>query len=184
MIGDVGQNRFEELDYTTVAAAAGANFGWDALEGVAPYTEENGDTPDPGGTVKPVFVYSHDRGGSCTIIGGYVVHDRSLPALCGRYVYADLCEGELRSLVPHLGRAGGDRKLGLTSTAPPRSAKTSPATSTSPRSKARSTGWCRSASREPPGPWRGTRRRRAPSETHSTPVEQLARAAPRARRPA
>lgn len=112
-IGDVGQNRFEELDYTTVAAAAGANFGWDALEGRTPYSEENGDTPDPGGTVKPVFVYSHDRDGSCTIIGGYVVHDRSLPALAGRYVYADLCEGDLRSLVPHRGRAGGDRQLGL-----------------------------------------------------------------------
>jgi glucose/arabinose dehydrogenase len=113
VIGDVGQNRFEELDYTTVAAAAGANFGWDALEGGTPYTEENGDTPDPGGTVKPIFSYSHDRDGSCTVIGGYVVHDRSLPALAGRYVYADLCEGDLRSLVPHPGRAAGDRQLGV-----------------------------------------------------------------------
>ena len=49
-IGDVGQNKFEELDYTTVAAASGANFGWDAIEGFAPYTEENSGTPDPGGT--------------------------------------------------------------------------------------------------------------------------------------
>jgi glucose/arabinose dehydrogenase len=113
-IGDVGQNKYEEIDFTTVAAAAGANFGWDAIEGNTPYTEENGGTPNPGGTVKPAFVYSHDRDGSCSVIGGYVVHDRSLPALRGRYVYADLCEGELRSLVPHLGgRASGDRKLGL-----------------------------------------------------------------------
>jgi glucose/arabinose dehydrogenase len=114
VIGDVGQNRFEEIDYTTVAAAAGANFGWDALEGYKPYTEENGGTPNPGGTVKPVFAYSHDRGGgSCSVIGGYVVRDRSLPSLYGRYVYADLCEGQLRSLALHLGRAGEDRKLGL-----------------------------------------------------------------------
>lgn len=112
-IGDVGQNRFEELDYTTVAAASGANFGWDALEGFAPYTEENSGTADPGGTTKPIFAYSHSRDGSCSIIGGYVVGDRSLRSLYGRYVYADLCEGELRSLVPHLKRAGGDRKLGL-----------------------------------------------------------------------
>jgi glucose/arabinose dehydrogenase len=112
-IGDVGQNRFEELDYTTVAAASGANFGWDALEGFAPYTEENSGTPDPGGTTKPIFAYSHSRDGSCSIIGGYVVRDRSLPSLYKRYVYADLCEGQLRSLVPHLKRAGGDRKLGL-----------------------------------------------------------------------
>ena len=79
-IGDVGQNRFEELDYTTVAAPSGANFGWDAFEGFAPYTEENSGTPDPGGTTKPIFAYSHSRGGSCSIIGGYVVRDRS-PAL-------------------------------------------------------------------------------------------------------
>lgn len=32
-LADVGQDRFEELDYTTVAAARGANFGWDAFEG-------------------------------------------------------------------------------------------------------------------------------------------------------
>ena len=117
-IGDVGQNRFEEVDYTTVAAAGGANFGWDAFEGFAPYTEENSGTPDPGGTTKPIFAYSHSRGGSCAIIGGYVVGDRSLPSLYGRYLYADLCEGQLRSLVPHLGRASGDRKLGLAVSSP------------------------------------------------------------------
>ncbi|MFP5388422.1 MAG: PQQ-dependent sugar dehydrogenase, partial [Thermoleophilia bacterium] len=52
-IGDVGQNRFEELDYLAVSRANGANFGWDALEGFSKYTEENSGTPDPGGTVKP-----------------------------------------------------------------------------------------------------------------------------------
>jgi glucose/arabinose dehydrogenase len=112
-IGDVGQDRFEELDYTTVAAASGANFGWDAFEGFAPYRDENSGTPDPGGTIKPVFAYPHSRDGSCSIIGGYVVRDRALRSLYKRYVYADLCEGQLRSLVPHLKRASGDRKLGL-----------------------------------------------------------------------
>ena len=112
-IGDVGQNRFEELDYTTVAAARGANFGWDAREGFSTYQEENSGTPDPGGTVKPIFAYPHSRGSSCSIIGGYVVHDPHLRSLAGRYVYADLCEGELRSLVPHLHGASDERKLGL-----------------------------------------------------------------------
>jgi len=112
-IADVGQDRFEELNYTTVAAARNANFGWDAFEGFSPYRGANSGTPDPGGTVKPIFAYGRGRGGSCTIIGGYVVRDPRLPSLRGRYVYADLCEGQLRSLVPHLKRAGGDRKLGL-----------------------------------------------------------------------
>jgi glucose/arabinose dehydrogenase len=112
-IGDVGQNEFEELDYTTIAAASGANFGWDAFEGFSKYTDENSGTPDPGGTVKPIFAYSHSRGGSCSIIGGYVVRDPRLQSLRGHYLYADLCEGQLRTLVPHLKRASGDRKLGL-----------------------------------------------------------------------
>jgi glucose/arabinose dehydrogenase len=118
-IGDVGQNRFEELDYTTLAGASGTNFGWDALEGDHPYEEENSGTPDPGGTTKPIMAYSHDRdGGSCTIIGGYVVGPGGPPSLRGRYLYADYCSGIVRSLVPHLRRAGGDRKTGLTVSSP------------------------------------------------------------------
>jgi len=113
VIGDVGQNRVEEIDYQPVPAASGANFGWDAFEGSSPYNEENSGTPDPGGTVKPIFVYAHSRGGSCSVIGGYVVGDRSLPSLYKRYIYADLCEGQLRSLLPGLTRATGERKLGL-----------------------------------------------------------------------
>jgi glucose/arabinose dehydrogenase len=113
-IGDVGQNQFEELDYTTVATASGANFGWDALEGFAPYTEGSSGTDDPGNTVKPILAFPHSRGGSsCSIIGGYVVRDRSLGALYKRYLYADLCEGQLRSLVPHLKSASADRKIGV-----------------------------------------------------------------------
>ncbi len=117
-IGDVGQDRFEEFDYTTVSAASGANFGWDAFEGFAPYTDENSGTADPGATVKPVFAFPRSRGGSCSIIGGYVVGDRRLRSLYKRYIYADLCEGQLRSLVPHLTRASGDRKLGLAVSTP------------------------------------------------------------------
>ncbi len=50
--------------------------------------------------------------------GGYVVRDRSLRSLYKRYVYADFCEGELRSLVPHLKRASRDRRLGLSVSSP------------------------------------------------------------------
>jgi glucose/arabinose dehydrogenase len=113
-IGDVGQNRFEEIDYATVAAARGANFGWDAFEGFHVYEDEESGTPDPGGTVKPILAYPHSRGGSsCSMIGGYVVDDPTLPSLHGKYVYADYCEGQLRALTPHLGRATGDHKLGV-----------------------------------------------------------------------
>jgi len=117
-IADVGQDRYEELDYTTVAAASGANFGWDALEGFHKYEDANSGTPDPGGTTKPILAYPHSRGGSCSIIGGYLVADRHLRSLYKRYVYADLCEGQLRSLVPHLKRAAHDHRLGLSVSSP------------------------------------------------------------------
>ena len=42
-----------------------------------------------------------------------MVADRGLPGLYKRYVYTDYCDGQLRSLAPHLGRAGGDRRLGV-----------------------------------------------------------------------
>jgi hypothetical protein len=112
-IGDAGQERFEEVDYARVAAASGANFGWDAFEGFAPYTGDNSGTPDPGGTTKPIFVYGTDTDGNCTIIGGYVVRDRRLHGLRGRYLYADFCAGNLRSFVPGPGGARGDKRVGL-----------------------------------------------------------------------
>ncbi|HET7417392.1 MAG TPA: PQQ-dependent sugar dehydrogenase [Solirubrobacterales bacterium] len=112
-IGDVGQNEFEELDYTTVAGASGANFGWDAFEGFSKYEDESSGTPDPGNAVKPILAYSHARGGgSCSIIGGYVIRDPRLRSLQGRYLYTDFCDGQLRTLVPHLNRASDERKLG------------------------------------------------------------------------
>jgi Glucose / Sorbosone dehydrogenase len=112
-IGDAGQERFEEVDYERVSAASGANFGWDAFEGFAPYTGEDSGTPDPGGTTKPIFTYGTHSDGNCTIIGGLVVHDRHLRGLRGRYLYSDFCAGNLRSLVPSPSGARGDRRVGL-----------------------------------------------------------------------
>jgi glucose/arabinose dehydrogenase len=110
LVGDVGQNRFEEIDYVPRAegAGAGANFGWSAFEGDAMM---NPDQSAPG-HVRPVLVYSLD--GGCSVTGGYVVRDPSLPSLLGRYLYGDFCESELRSFVPARGEARGDRELGLT----------------------------------------------------------------------
>ena len=51
--------------------------------------------------------------GFCSITGGYVVRDRSLRGLYGRYVYGDYCHAGLRSAVLRRGRAKGDRGLGV-----------------------------------------------------------------------
>jgi glucose/arabinose dehydrogenase len=108
MVGDVGQSRWEEVDYETHRALIGANFGWKHFEGRHVYDRS---TPAPTNYRPPVFEYSHDRG--CAIVGGVIVRDRSLGGLAGRYVYTDLCSGQLRSLEPRLGRARGDHPLGL-----------------------------------------------------------------------
>jgi glucose/arabinose dehydrogenase len=109
-IGDVGQDRFEEIDYLPLAAAAGANFGWSAFEGDAPFNEDQ----SAPGAVRPVLTYGRDEG--CSVTGGYVVRDPNLRSLYGRYLYGDFCAGLLRSFIPPAaagGTAGDDRELGL-----------------------------------------------------------------------
>lgn len=109
-IGDVGQDRFEEIDYLSLAAADGANFGWNDFEGFAPFAGAH--PPTATGTVRPIRVYSI-TGSACAVIGGYVVRDPRLRALSHRYVYGDFCTGRIRSLIPVLGGARKDRGTGL-----------------------------------------------------------------------
>jgi glucose/arabinose dehydrogenase len=126
VIGDVGQGLREEVDFAPspspgVVGGAGANYGWNCKEGLvegppAPARDPECSSPPPGGFVQPVFDYSHSSpsGGTapCAIIGGYVVRDQSLGSLYGRYLYGDLCVGELRSL--NLANpSAGDRSEGI-----------------------------------------------------------------------
>ncbi len=114
LIGDVGQDRFEEVDYEGRRSLRGANFGWDHFEGDHRLRFAGDDeAPRPRHHYEPpIFEYSH-AGRRCAIIGGYVVRDRTLRSLRGRYLYADLCAGELRSFVPHRRRGKRDRALGI-----------------------------------------------------------------------
>ena len=108
VIADVGQERFEEVNIETVRNARGAFFGWDEFEGRRPYECDGACARrrEP-----PVYTYGRSRG--CTVIGGYVVRDRRLRPLRGRYVFADFCEGRLRSFRPRLDRVGRARPTGL-----------------------------------------------------------------------
>ncbi len=102
VIGDVGQDAIEEIDFVPGRAGGrpprgGYNFGWDVFEGRSRY--EGGSAP---GHVPPVLQHSQDEG-FCSIIGGYVIRDRSLGrGWTGRYVYGDYCEGTIR--LAHLRR--------------------------------------------------------------------------------
>jgi glucose/arabinose dehydrogenase len=93
-IGDVGNDRYEEVDLLPADKARGANFGWSAYEGNAPL---KADIPR-NRTVLPTLAYPHGPG--CAITGGYIVRDPRLAhirgrKLVGRYLYGDYCSGKL-----------------------------------------------------------------------------------------
>ena len=118
LIGDVGQNAHEEIDYEPQPAAGrGDNFGWSCREGFSAYPTSDPLCSGASGFTEPIHDYPHDAGG-CSVTGGYLVRDPSLGDLYGRYVYADHCVGEIRSLVPGLPRATGDRSEGLSVSRP------------------------------------------------------------------
>jgi glucose/arabinose dehydrogenase len=107
-IADVGQGSWEEVNHERPSRLGGANFGWDAFEGTHRFATS---TPAPPNHRPPIHEY-RNTGANCAVVGGYVVRDRKLKSLYGRYVYADLCAGELRSFVPRLSGARKDRRLG------------------------------------------------------------------------
>lgn len=86
-VGDVGETRTEEVN----RVLPGKDYGWPTLEG-------NDCTPNaPGcvatGKTPPHFTYTHASGTSIT--GGFVYRGARVPALAGKYVYADYQVGGL-----------------------------------------------------------------------------------------
>lgn len=106
-IGDVGSSILEEIDYVPAERTCGNNFGWSAFEG----TERLNEDQRAPNVVPPILVYGHGEG--CSVTGGHVVRDPSLPSMTGRYVYGDFCAGELRSFRPTARRAVDDKPVGL-----------------------------------------------------------------------
>ena len=109
-IGDVGQDRYEEIDRSTVVGSGrgrGINFGWRVMEGRHCYIPASGCSTR--GKMLPVVEYSHG-GGACSVTGGYVYRGKAVPALYGRYVFADFCTGTIWS-VPKGGVAPIARSL-------------------------------------------------------------------------
>jgi glucose/arabinose dehydrogenase len=95
-IGDVGQDKYEEVDHLKATngrnAGRGVNLGWSAYEGNHAYDRTH---PLSSGATRPVFDYTHDHG--CAITGGFVYRGSRVPALRGRYVFSDYCSGGLRT---------------------------------------------------------------------------------------
>ncbi|WP_367872573.1 sorbosone dehydrogenase family protein [Luteolibacter sp. Populi] len=105
-IGDVGQNKWEEIDYLPKGKGAGSNFGWRLREADKenPTQKIAGDKPE--NNVEPVYVYAHggksDEGLSVT--GGYVYRG-PVKGLEGRYIFGDYNNRRVWSFVLKGGKA-------------------------------------------------------------------------------
>lgn len=94
IMGDVGQGRFEEIDYEP-ALAGGRNYGWRNREGAHAHIA----TPPPAfqPLTDPVFEYGRTVGQS--VIGGYVYRGQRLGSRYhGRYFFADFVTARVWSL--------------------------------------------------------------------------------------
>ena len=87
-IGDVGGALVEEVN----RGISGANYGWPICEGVC--------APERPELTDPIYAYASDDSPCNAINGGYVVRDPDLGDLAGRYLFTDLCGGNLRTIDP------------------------------------------------------------------------------------
>jgi glucose/arabinose dehydrogenase len=119
-VGDVGQDRWEEVDIIT----KGGNYGWSVREGFHPVDERaiNKDQKANGKTIDPIIEYAHaekyaadckfpKHGFGTSITGGYVYRGKKIPGLEGVYVYADFTMGTAWGLRYENGQLTADAEL-------------------------------------------------------------------------
>jgi len=106
IIGDVGQDAFEEFDYEPAAAHGGRNYGWALREGFHA-------TGNPGPAFSmpfkdPFLEVPHP--GAEAIIGGFIYHGGGLPAsMRGHYFFGDYVTNRIWSVTIPL--AGGEAQV-------------------------------------------------------------------------
>jgi hypothetical protein len=94
LIGDVGQDGLEEIDFQPASSTGGENYEWGCREG---NTDHPGNCRGPGPRTPSILDYDHGDGheppsGCAAVTGGYRYRD-SYDELRGTYIYADFCSG-------------------------------------------------------------------------------------------
>lgn len=92
-IADVGQDEVEEIDFQPAGSGAGANYGWNIMEGDRCFRKPK---CKKSGLTMPIAAYRHGKG-DCSVTGGYVYRGR-IKELQGIYFYGDFCSGRIWGL--------------------------------------------------------------------------------------
>jgi glucose/arabinose dehydrogenase len=109
-IGDVGQNKYEEISWAPGSSKGGENYGWRLMEGDHEFKDEPGVPRDT--LVPPIHEYAHGgRRGHCSVVGGYVYRGEAIPDLQGWYFYGDTCSGAVGVLMVRDGKQVGRHNL-------------------------------------------------------------------------
>ncbi|MFO1413375.1 MAG: PQQ-dependent sugar dehydrogenase [Burkholderiales bacterium] len=97
LVGDVGQDTWEEVDFWPSAKAGGPNYGWSVCEGNHARGSQGAACTLVGDT-RPILEYGHasfDAAGGNSITGGYRYRGVRVPVLSGRYVFGDYISGRV-----------------------------------------------------------------------------------------
>jgi glucose/arabinose dehydrogenase len=104
-VGDVGQDRYEEVDI----ARRGENYGWNVYEGFEPFSNRY---RRPGQTyIPPVFAYGRKYGVSVT--GGFVYRANPHSSFYGVYIFGDYQSQRLWGLTQKHRRLQTIRQIAL-----------------------------------------------------------------------
>lgn len=84
--GDVGQDRWEEIDLVE----KGKNYGWNCYEGFERFKKCEANEE----FAFPITTYPL-KDGNCSVIGGYVYRGKKIQPLYGKYIFGDYCSGKI-----------------------------------------------------------------------------------------
>ena len=109
IIGDIGKNSWQEINWKSWDNSKEANFGWNIMEGNHCFDEET--LCDTTGLTLPIYEYpsrvsymkklinmGKEETFGCAIVGGYVYRGDKHYSLYGSYIFGDYCSNQIWSL--------------------------------------------------------------------------------------
>ena len=114
--GDVGQNKWEEINYESANSPGGVNYGWRIME--AKHCFNPKEDCNENGLTQPILEYPNDANymrtltgmdqpevDGCSVTGGYVYRGKQIKGLEGFYLFGDYCSGNIWSFKEENGKA-------------------------------------------------------------------------------